>query len=185
MKLRDCIKFAFMYGSACVVAAFAPHAANAEDAYVASTGAQAINTGYRVNSKTKMEIDFKIDALDKSTEIFGASGSSGTTCCLWINGNGNLEPNFGAWCGGIEGPAKAERRTVVFDMPGKKVEIYAHGGTTPLNTKGSDKVHDNGEADRPLRPRKTADARYLVITPEESVEASALLTHAGPTAWTS
>ena len=153
MKLRDCIKSAFMYGSACVVAAFAafaPHAANAEDAYVASTGTQAINTGYRVNSKTKMEIDFKIDALNKSTEIFGASGSSGTTCCLWINGNGNLEPNFGAWCGGIEGPAKAERRTVVFDMPGKTVKVYAHGSTTAIGAKGSDKVHDNGEADRPL-----------------------------------
>lgn len=110
MKLRDSIKSVFLYGSACVVAAFAPSAAFAEDAYVASTGAQAINTGYRVNSKTKMEIDFKIDALNKSTEIFGASGSSGTTCCLWINGNGNLEPNFGGWCGGIEGPAKAEGR---------------------------------------------------------------------------
>ena len=121
MKLRDCIKFAFMYGSACVVAAFAPHAANAEDAYVASTGAQAINTGYRVNSKTKMEIDFKIDALNKSTEIFGASGSSGTMCCLWINGNGNgnLEPNFGGWCGALEAPATTERRTIFFDMPGK------------------------------------------------------------------
>lgn len=153
MKLRDCIKFALMYGSACVVAAFAafaPHAANAEDAYVASTGAQAINTGYRVNSKTKMEIDFKIDALNKSTEIFGASGSSGTTCCLWINGNGNLEPNFGGWCGGIEGPAKAERRTVVFDMPGKTVKVYAHGSTTAIGTKGSDKIHDNGEANYPL-----------------------------------
>ena len=153
MKLRDCIKFAFMYGSACVVAAiaaFAPSAAFAEDAYVASTGAQAINTGYRVNSKTKMEIDFKIDALNKSTEIFGASGSSGTACCLWINGNGNLEPNFGGWCGGIEGPAKAERRTVIFDLPGKTVKVYAHGSTTAIGTKGSDKVHDNGEADRPL-----------------------------------
>ena len=122
----------------------------AEDAYVASTGAQAINTGYRVNSKTKIEIDFKIDALNKSTEVFGASGSAGTSCCLWINGNGNLEPNFGGWCGGIEGPAKAERRTVVFDLPGKSVKIYAHGSTTPLNTKGSDKVFDKDAADRPL-----------------------------------
>ena len=133
-----------------IAALLAPFVANAEDAYVAATGAQAINTGYRVNSNTKMEIDFKIDALNKSTEIFGASGSSGTTCCLWINGNGNLEPNFGGWCGGIEGPAKAERRTVVFDMPGKTVKVYAHGSTTAIGTKGSDKVHDNGEADRPL-----------------------------------
>lgn len=135
---------------ALIVALSASSGAFAEDAYVAATGAQAINTGYRVNSRTKIEIDFKIDAIDKATEIFGASGSSGTTCCLWINGNGNLEPNFGGWCGGIEGPAKAERRTVVFDMPGKTVKIYAHGGTTPLNTKGSDKVLDKGEANFPL-----------------------------------
>ena len=133
-----------------IVALSASFGAFAEDAYVASTGAQAINTGYRVNSKTKIEIDFKLDALNKATEVFGASGSAGTTCCLWINNNGNLEPNFGGWCGGIEGPAKAERRTVVFDLPGKTVKIYAHGGTTPLNTKGSDKVHDKGAADRPL-----------------------------------
>ena len=150
------LKFAGIMGSpvrlliSAIVSIGASSGAFAEDAYVASTGAQAINTGYRVNSKTKMEIDFKIDALNKSTEIFGASGSSGTTCCLWINGNGNLEPNFGGWCGGIEGPAKAERRTVVFDMPGKTVKVYAHGSTTAIGTKGSDKVHDDGEADRPL-----------------------------------
>ena len=155
MRIRDIVRSVFMSGSTCIVGVLLAgvvlaSAAFAEDAYVASTGAQAINTGYRVNSKTKIEIDFKIDALNKATEIFGASGSSGTTCCLWINGNGNLEPNFGGWCGGIEGPAKAERRTVVFDMPGKTVKIYAHGGTTPLNTKGSDKVFDKGAADRPL-----------------------------------
>ena len=140
-------ELALVAASAVLMCALAAHA---EDAYVAATGAQAINTGYRVNSRTKMEIDFKIDALNKSTEVFGASGSAGTTCCLWINGNGNLEPNFGGWCGGIEGPAKAERRTVVFDMPGKTVKIYAHGSTTPLNTKGSDKVFDKGEANYPL-----------------------------------
>ena len=37
-----------------VAALLAPLVANAEDAYVAATGAQAINTGYRVNSNTKM-----------------------------------------------------------------------------------------------------------------------------------
>ena len=155
MHIRDIVRSVSMYYSACIAGVLSASlvlasSAFAEDAYVASTGAQAINTGYRVNSKTKMEIDFKIDALNKSTEIFGASGSSGTTCCLWINGNGNLEPNFGGWCGGIEGPAKADRRTVVFDMPGKTVKVYAHGSTTAIGTKGSDKVHDIGEADRPL-----------------------------------
>ena len=149
MNIKKIVKSMFTLRSACTAGVFAASvaltpAAFAEDAYVASTGAQAINTGYRVNSKTKMEIDFKLDALNKGTEVFGASGSAGTTCCLWINNNGNLEPNFGGWCGGIEGPAKAERRTVVFDMPGKKVKIYAHGGTEPFNTKGSDKVNDAG-----------------------------------------
>ena len=93
--------------------------------------------------------DFKIDTVTKATEIFGASGSSGTTCCLWINGNGNLEPNFGGWCGGFEA-ANTDRRTVVFDMPGKTVKLYAHGGTAAIGTKGSDKVFDNGESNYPL-----------------------------------
>ena len=87
MQIRDIVKSMFTLRSACTAGVFAASVALAsvafaEDAYVASTGAQAINTGYRVNSKTKIEIDFKIDALNKSTEIFGASGSSGTTCCL-------------------------------------------------------------------------------------------------------
>ena len=154
MHIRDVAKSIFTCGPAYTLGVLAACVALAsdvfaEDAYVAATGAQAINTGYRVNSKTKMEIDFKIDTVTKATGIFGASGSSGTTCCLWINGNGNLEPNFGGWCGGIEA-AKTDRRTVVFDMPGKTVKLYAHGGTAAIGTKGSDKVFDNGESNYPL-----------------------------------
>ena len=94
--------------------------------------------------------EFSVNILFHNQSTNRYTIGSTPSAILNINGNGNLEPNFGGWCGGIEGPAKAERRTVVFDMPGKTVKVYAHGSTTAIGTKGSDKIHDNGEANYPL-----------------------------------
>ena len=88
-------------------------AAFADDAYVASSGGQAINTGYHLNSNTKLEIDFQITTVVNNTYVFGASGSGGTSSCLYVNGNGNLEPNVGGYLGNIGGAATTGRRTVV------------------------------------------------------------------------
>ena len=55
------------------VAAIAATSAFAEDAYVASSGGQSINTGYRIKSNTKLEVDFKIDTVAKETFVFGAA----------------------------------------------------------------------------------------------------------------
>ncbi|MGI5869166.1 MAG: hypothetical protein ACOX9C_06975 [Kiritimatiellia bacterium] len=127
--------------------------ANAADAFVESSGAQAINTGYHVKSNTKLVVDFQVtDASKRSAAVFGTTGGSGTTCLLWVNGStpGNLEPNFGDWCGGILSPADTSRYTIEYDLPGRSVKIYSHGSSTPLNTKGADKVQDLGTSDRPL-----------------------------------
>lgn len=153
MKISHRIRLAFLYGPvciACVLAAFGSSAALAGDAYVASTGAQAINTGYRVNSKTKMEIDFQIDTVVKQRYVFGAIGNEGTTCCLWANSNGNLEPNFGGWCGNIGGLATTTRRTIVYDLPNRIIELYEHGSASPAATKDSTVVKDNGESNCPI-----------------------------------
>ncbi len=153
MKIIHRIRLAFLYGPVCIagaLAAFGSSAALAGDAYVASTGAQAINTGYRVNSKTKLEVDFQIDTVVNQRYVFGASDSEGTTCCLWVNNNGNLEPNFGGWCGNIGGSATTTRRTIVYDLPNRIIELYEHGSASPLATKDSTKVSDNGESNCPI-----------------------------------
>ena len=134
------------------IAATLPVATRADDAYVASTsgGNQAINTGYHVKSNTKLEVDFQIDSVVNSRYVFGAVGDVGTTCCLWANGNGNLEPNFGGWCGNIGGAATTTRRTIVYDLPNRSIALYEHGSSTPVATKDSSKVKDNGASNFPI-----------------------------------
>ena len=137
---------------AAAITATIPAATRADDAYVASTsgGNQAINTGYRVKSNTKLEVDFQIDSVVNSKYVFGAIGDAGTTCCLWANGNGNLEPNFGGWCGNIGGAATTTRRTIVYDLPNRSIALYEHGSSTPVATKDSSKVTDNGASNFPI-----------------------------------
>ena len=68
-----------------VAAILAISHASAEDAYIESSGAQSINTGYRVNSNTRLEVDFEIVKTNGSSAVFGAAGASGTVCMLWCN----------------------------------------------------------------------------------------------------
>ena len=130
-----------------VAAILAISHASAEDAYIESSGAQSINTGYRVNSNTRLEVDFEIVKTNGSSAVFGAVGASGTACMLWCNSNRNLEPLFGDWLGGFGAAKENSRRTVVFDMPEKYVKLYNHGSQTPSGTKTG---VDNGTADWPL-----------------------------------
>jgi len=130
-----------------VAAILAISHASAEDAYVQSSGSQAIDTGYHVNSNTRLVVDFEIVKTNASSAVFGATGGSGTTCMLWCNSNRNLEPNFGGWLGGFGAAKENGRRTVVFDMPEKSVKLYNHGSETPWGTKTG---VDNGEAGKSL-----------------------------------
>ena len=123
----------------------------AEDAYIQASGAQAINTGYFVNSNTKIAVDFQMPSADTAKTVFGGIDGAGSSCCLWVNGGGSLEPRFGGgWCGGMV-KGDAARYTAVFDMPEKTVKLYSHGGSTPIATKTSaNNIADNGKSDRPL-----------------------------------
>ena len=122
----------------------------AEDAYIQASGAQTINTGYFVNSKTVLEIDFALTSGDTSKTVFGGIDGSGTSCCLWSNGNGSLEPRLGSWCGGMV-RSSTTRYTAKFDLPNRKVELYEHGATSPVATKDdTTQILDNGKSDRPL-----------------------------------
>ena len=150
MNKKTITKAVAMFAAA--ITATLPAATRADDAYVASTsgGNQAINTGYRVKSNTKLEVDFKIDSIVNQRYVFGGIGDVGTTCCLWVNGSGNLEPNFGGWCGNIGGAATTDRRTIVYDLPNRSITLYEHGSSTPVATKDSTKVNDNGASNFPI-----------------------------------
>jgi hypothetical protein len=124
------------------------------DAYAESFGASAINTRYFPNSATKIELDYQVMLSKKSSTVAGTVDGSGTTFCLWVNGNGNLEPNLGGWCGGWGangvGAATTHRRTAVFDVPTLSAALYEHGGTTSIATKDSTKINDKGKGNRPV-----------------------------------
>lgn len=122
----------------------------ADDAYVASSGGQAVNTGYRLKSNTRLEIDFQVDSVVAQRYIFGADGGSGTRCALWLNAGSNLEPELGGWCGSFIA-GDTSRHVVVYDLPEKTVKLYAPGSDTPTHTKTTaDRIADNGNAEYPI-----------------------------------
>lgn len=75
--------------AALALAATAP-AAMAEDAYIQSSGTQAINTGYYANPQTRIVADFQLDEIAAQARVFGAdvTADAGTivSCSLYING---------------------------------------------------------------------------------------------------
>ena len=135
--MLQAVKIAF--GAVLTLAsALLPIAAAAADAYIQSSGATVLNTGYFVNEKTKLELDFELTATTKSTYVLGAAagGNSGTPCIFWVNSSGNMEPRLGGWGGSLGGSATTTRRTVVFDLPNNcTVALYEHGASTATATK--------------------------------------------------
>ena len=117
--------------------AFAGEYDEDEDAYVEAFGAQAVNTGYFLNSASHIEIDFQITDVKKETTVFGADGGDGTSCRLWMNSNApGLEPNLGGWGGSFEA-AGTERRVAVFDVPTLTVTLRDPWSGTAISTKTS------------------------------------------------
>ncbi|MCR5750900.1 MAG: hypothetical protein K6G91_02960 [Kiritimatiellae bacterium] len=129
--------------------------ADADDAYIQSSGATVLNTGYFVNERTKLEIDFELTATTARTYVLGTRSdeNNGTDCALWVNGSGNVEPRISGW-GGSLGSATTTRRTVVFDLPKNcTVELYNHADGTPVATKTKSNASNfslKGTSDYPI-----------------------------------
>ncbi len=145
-----------LYAIAASVSAAIPQSAMADDAYIQSSGATGLNTGYFVNENTKFELDFELTATTKSVIILGTRSAAdiGTDCTLWVNSSGNMEPRISGWGGSLGGSATTTRRTVVFDLPNNcAVALYEHGAGAATATKNKSNTANfnlNGTSDCPL-----------------------------------
>lgn len=126
-----------------VIAAAMGCGAFAEDAYIESTGSQAIDTGYFANPKTKVEVDFAYQATTVQQRIFGADvdgvDSTHFTMSSYINGSGwyawAMCDGGGNWKGFSnntldEAKANTQRRTIVMDGPGNRAQLITGGAVT-------------------------------------------------------
>ena len=103
----------------------------AEDPYIASDGTQAINTGYYVNAKTKIVIDFQLTEAGSQVRPFGQNGGGnfaqlylGDTANNFKFGYGN-DPFVGVYLA----PNSLRRNTIVYDGP-QNVGCLIQNGVT-------------------------------------------------------
>ena len=75
-------------------AAVCAYAASAADAYIESTGTQALNSGYRVNPDSRIEVDFQMSEVSNQARIFGADSSPTEFSALYV-GNDGTAFNYG------------------------------------------------------------------------------------------
>ncbi len=139
------------------LSAVSPLAA-ADDAYIQSSGNTVLNTGYFVNEKTKLELDFEITntTKNKGNYILGTTspGNTGTVCAFLENSSGNLAARITCSAQSLGKAATTGRRTVVFDLPNNcTVTLYEHGDDTATATKNkttTSAFNLNGVSDYPL-----------------------------------
>lgn len=121
-------KFAFALATAVAGIAFSSFA---EDPYIESDGTQAINTGYYVNAKTKIVIDFQLTEAGSQVRPFGQNGGGnfaqlylGDTANNFKFGYGN-DPFVGVYLA----PNSLRRNTIVYDGP-QNVGCLIQNGVT-------------------------------------------------------
>ena len=111
--------------------------------YIESTGTQYIDTGYYVNPKTRVKIDFAFTSLSKQQRIFGHSSDSDSgsnlSFCCYINGSGKIatanKDGIGNWLTtGVT--ATTDRVTISMDEINKKLTILGNNVnySSSLNT---------------------------------------------------
>lgn len=112
------------------------------DAYVESTGVQAITTGYKPNPSSRYEIDFQFTYLTGQMRAFGSAG--GTSAELYIQGNSTGSGNIsfyhgtqaasGGWgaIGAFSGDLK--RHAGVLDIKGNTWSFDANSGSLNKTT---------------------------------------------------
>ena len=101
-----------------------------EDAYLESTGTQCINTGYFVNAKTKIEIDFQLTEVVSQSRLFGQNGSScGNYAVVYMGDTANnFKFGYGNSFNGVYiAPNNLVRNTIVYDGPNDVGYLYQDG----------------------------------------------------------
>ena len=94
----------------------------ADDAYIESNGSQAINTGYYINAKTKIEIDFQMTEIVSQARIFGQSGAGNLAVVYFGDSANNFKFGYGntSFSGVYLAPNNLQRNTIIYDGPGNK-----------------------------------------------------------------
>ena len=112
-----------MCGVAATVIALAAPAVFAEDAYIQSDGTQSINTGYYINAKTKIEIDFQMTEITSQGRLWGQNGTGcGNNAVVYFGDSAsNFKIGYGNTFNGVYLAANnLQRNTIVYDGPGNK-----------------------------------------------------------------
>ena len=129
--------------SAAVAAVGMPFTASAEDAYIASSGANTINTGYYASGKTKISVDFQMTEIKSGNDcLIGHYKAAGQfTLLIYCPGTTSIfaEAKDGAHAGTAKmfkagstteyAGSDTARHTIVIDAPGRRSDMYAADGT--------------------------------------------------------
>ena len=103
----------------------------AEDAYIESDGTQSINTGYYINAKTKIEIDFQMTEITSQGRLWGQNGTDcGNMAVVYFGDDANnFKIGYGnaSFSGAFLAANNLVRNTIVYDGPGNKGVLYQNG----------------------------------------------------------
>ena len=118
----------------------------AEDGYIESTTAdkQVINTGYYINSKTKIEIDFQMTSIVSQGRLFGqnANGCGNYAVVYFGDSASNFKFGYGNSFNGVFLAANnLGRNTIIYDGPNNKG--YLLQGGTVVATANLTAAHGN------------------------------------------
>ena len=131
----------------CFVLLASVSSAFAEDAYIESTGTQAISLGRKMTPQTRWEVDFALtDVTTAQQRIFGVSSGAGQLA-LYVNGS--LQWSFGANAGGYATSLSVDvERHVAIGDPSTGKGYIVTGGTTNGTSVSTFTV--SGASDYPL-----------------------------------
>lgn len=106
----------------------------AEDAYLESDGTQSVNTGYFVNPRTRIEVDFQMTEIANQVRIFGADIAPTEFSALYIGNDGTkfnygFGDTFGGW---TAADVDLNRHTFVLDSPNGVAHFVTAGVTNTL-----------------------------------------------------
>ena len=105
--------------------------AHAEDAYIESDGTQAINTGYYINAKTKIAIDFQMTEITSQGRLWGQNGTGcGNMAVVYFGDDANnFKIGYGnaSFSGAFLAANNLVRNTIIYDGPDNKGYLYQNG----------------------------------------------------------
>ena len=152
-----------LYKSFALVAlAAAAQVGFAEDPYLASDGTQAINTGYFINAKTKIVVDFQLTAVEAQARLFGQDGGA-NHAVLYLSGGSDLGFGYGeTWNATFFGKGDLNRHTAVYDAPHAKGYLYDNGVKVGEVDLSASSVTKTSEYPMAIFARNYADAKGML-----------------------